>query len=235
MTRKLVTEAIGTFFLVLTIGLTVTAGEPLAPVAIGSVLMVMVYMGGAISGAHYNPAVTFAMLLRGKVTATEAAAYALAQIAGATLAALAVYWLAGSTFMPAPAPAAGMAQVLVVEVIFTFALALVVLNVATARETEGNSYFGLAIGFTVLAGAYAGGGISGGAFNPAVGLGPALVAALVGGQPVGQVVYYIVGPLVGAALAAAVFALQHPENAVAPATHPTLVHQPVEPEAVPHP
>lgn len=234
MTRKLVTEAIGTFFLVLTIGLTVTAGLPLAPVAIGSVLMVMVYMGGAISGAHYNPAVTLAILIRGKVTAAEAVAYMVAQVIGAALAALAVYWLAGQTFMPAPAPTADAAQILGVETLFTFALALVVLNVATARETEGNSYFGLAIGFTVLAGAFAGGPISGGAFNPAVGLGPALVAAIVGGQPVGQVVYYIVGPLVGAALAAAVFMLQHPEPVVA-ATHPVLVHQPVEPEAVPHP
>ena len=234
MTRKLVTEAIGTFFLVLTIGLTVTAEQPLAPVAIGSVLMVMVYMGGAVSGAHYNPAVTVAMLIRRKVTSAEAVAYAVAQVIGAALAALAVYWLAGETFMPAPAPTADAAQILAVETLFTFALALVVLNVATARETEGNSYFGLAIGFTVLAGAFAGGPISGGAFNPAVGLGPALVAALVGGQPVGQVVYYIVGPLAGAALAAAVFALQHPESIVA-ATHPTLVHQPVEPEAVPHP
>jgi len=232
MTRKLVTEAIGTFFLVLTIGLTVTAKEPLAPVAIGSVLMVMVYMGGAVSGAHYNPAVTFAMLLRGKVTAAEAAGYAIVQIVGAALAALTVYWLTGTAFMPAAT--AGAVQALTVEALFTFALALVVLNVATARETEGNSYFGLAIGFTVLAGAFAGGPISGGAFNPAVGLGPALVAALVGGQPVGQVVYYIVGPLVGAGLAAVVFALQHPEPA-STATHPTIVHQPVEPEAVPHP
>jgi aquaporin Z len=235
MTRKLVTEAIGTFFLVLTIGLTVTAGLPLAPVAIGSVLMVMVYMGGAISGAHYNPAVTVALLIRGKVTAAEAVAYAVAQVAGAALAAFTVYWLAGKTFMPAPAPTASMAQILAVEVLFTFALALVVLNVATARETEGNSYFGLAIGFTVLAGAFAGGPISGGAFNPAVGLGPALVEALVGGQPVGQVLYYIVGPIVGAALAAGVFALQHPEPRAGLATHPTIVHQPVEPEAVPHP
>jgi aquaporin Z len=234
MTRKLVTEAIGTFFLVLTIGLTVTAEQPLAPVAIGSVLMVMVYMGGAISGAHYNPAITLALLIRGKVNAAEAAAYMVVQVLGAALAALAVYWLAGETFMPAPAPTANAAQILAVETLFTFALALVVLNVATARETEGNSYFGLAIGFTVLAGAFAGGPISGGAFNPAVGIGPALVAALVGGQPVGQVFYYIVGPLAGAAVAAAVFALQHPER-VAAATHPTLVHQPVEPEAVPHP
>jgi len=235
MTRKLVTEAIGTFFLVLTIGLTVAAGTPLAPVAIGSVLMVMVYMGGHVSGAHYNPAVTVALAIRGKVTASEAAAYMLAQIGGATLAALAVYWLTGTAFMPAPAATASMAQVLAVEALFTFALALVVLNVATARETEGNSFYGLAIGFTVLAGAFAGGGISGGAFNPAVGLGPAIVAALVGGQPVGQVVYYIVGPIVGAALAAAVFALQHPEPPADLATHPTIVQTPVEPEAVPHP
>lgn len=234
MTRKLVTEAIGTFFLVLTIGLTVTAGEPLAPLAIGSVLMVMVYMGGAISGGHYNPAVTVAVLLRGKVTSTEAAGYAVAQVVGAALAAFGVYWLTGTTFMPAPAPTASVAQVLLVEILFTFALALVVLNVATARETEGNSYFGLAIGFTVVVGAFAGGPISGGAFNPAVGLGPALVAALVGGQPVGQVAYYVVGPIVGGALAAAVFALQHPEPA-AGATHPVIVNAPVEPEAAPHP
>ena len=235
MTRKLVTEAIGTFFLVLTIGLTVTAGLPLAPLAIGSALMVMVYMGGAISGAHYNPAVTAAMLIRGKVTGAEAAGYAAAQLAGAILAALAVYFLTGQTFVPAPAPGAGVAQVLAVEALFTFALTLVVLNVATARETEGNSYFGLAIGFTVMAGAFAGGPISGGAFNPAVGIGPALVHALIGGQPVGHVIHYVIGPLVGAAAAAFVFALQHPEPAPGTAAHPTLVQQPVEPEAVPHP
>ena len=235
MTRKLVTEAIGTFFLVLTIGLTVTAGEPLAPLAIGTALMVMVYMGGAVSGAHYNPAVTTAMLLRRKVTAAEAGGYVAAQLAGAVLAALAVYALTGNTFAPAPAPTASMGQVLLVEVLFTFALVLVVLNVATARETEGNSYFGLAIGFTVLAGAFAGGPISGGAFNPAVGLGPALIHGAIGGQPVGHVLYYVVGPLLGALLAVPVFVMQHPEPPAGTATHPTVVNQPVEPEAVPHP
>jgi aquaporin Z len=235
MIRKLVTEAIGTFFLVLTIGLTVTAGLPLAPLAIGAALMVMVYMGGAISGAHYNPAVTTAMLLRRKVTAPEAAGYIVAQLVGAVLAALAVYSLTDQTFVPTPAADAGVAQILLVEVLFTFALALVILNVATARETEGNSYFGLAIGFTVMAGAFAGGPISGGAFNPAVGLGPALVHAVIGGQPVGHVVYYVVGPLVGALLAVPVFALQHPEPPAGAAAHPTIVQQPVEPEAVPHP
>jgi aquaporin Z len=234
MTRKLVTEAIGTFFLVLTIGLTANSGELVAPVAIGSVLMVMVYMGGAISGAHYNPAITFAMLLRRKVTPAEAGGYVLAQLAGAVLAALTATWLSGA-FMPQASGVYSAVQIMAVEVVFTFALALVVLNVATARETEGNSYFGLAIGFTVLVGAIAGGHISGGAFHPAVGIGPALVAGLGRAGPVGDVVYYICGPLLGAALAAAVFGLQHPELPADVATHPTLVHTPVEPEAIPHP
>lgn len=235
MARKLVTEAIGTFFLVLTIGLVVTAGQPLAPIAIGSVLMVMVYMGGSVSGAHYNPAVTAALLLRGKVTAAEAVGYAGAQVAGAVLAAFAVWGVTGLTFMPAPEATAGVGVVVLVEALFTFALALVVLNVATARETEGNSYFGLAIGFTVMAGAFAGGPISGGAFNPAVGLGPAFVHALIGGGEVSHVIWYLVGPLLGGALAAPVFAMQHPEPPAGIATHPTIVHTPVEPEAVPHP
>ena len=171
MTRKLLTEVIGTFFLVLTIGLTVTAGLPLAPLAIGAALMVMVYMGGAVSGAHYNPAVTLAILLRRKIAGGEAAAYMAAQIAGSALAAFTVYGIVGQTFMPAPAAGASAATVLLVEALFTFALALVVLNVATTRESAGNSYFGLAIGLTVMAGAFAGGPVSGGAFNPAVGLG----------------------------------------------------------------
>ncbi len=212
MTRKLLTETIGTFFLVLTIGLTVTAGLPLAPLAIGAALMVMVYMGGAVSGAHYNPAVTTAVLLRGRIAGGEAAAYMAAQVAGATLAALAVYGIVGQTFMPAPAPTASVAAALVVEVLFTFALALVVLNVATARATDGNSYFGLAIGLTVMAGAFAGGPVSGGAFNPAVGLGPAIVSAAFGGGAVGHVWLYLAGPIVGGALAAFVFRVQHPEE-----------------------
>lgn len=237
MARKLVTEAIGTFFLVLTIGLVVTAGQPLAPIAIGSALVVMVYMGGSVSGAHYNPAVTLAVLLRGKVTAAEAVGYVGAQLGGAVLAALAVWGVTGQTFVPAPdaAATASVGAVVLVEALFTFALALVVLNVATARETEGNSYFGLAIGFTVMVGAFAGGPVSGGAFNPAVGLGPAFVHGLIGGGEVGHVIWYIVGPLLGGALAAPVFAMQHPEPPAGAASHPTIVHQPVEPEAIPHP
>src|SRR5207248_2549721 len=117
--RNYITELIGTFFLVLVIGLTVLGGTQFAPIAIGATL--------------------------------------------------------------------------IVEVVFTFALVLVVLNVATADATAGNSFYGLAIGFTVLAGAFAGGPISGGAFNPAVGLGPTLVDSLFGGgTSLGHVWLYIV-------------------------------------------
>lgn len=235
MNRKLITEVIGTFFLVLTIGLVVLAQVPLAPLPIGAVLMVMVYMGGNVSGAHYNPAVTLAVLLRRRITASEAGAYVVAQLGGAVLAALAVYAVTGQTFVATPGDGTPLAVALVVETLFTFALALVVLNVATAVETEGNSYFGLAIGFTVMAGAFAGGPISGGAFNPAVGIGPALVAAALDGTSVGHVWIYLVGPLAGAALAAAVFFVQHPEPRVpvVPVPNPAPVMPEGEPEIAP--
>jgi len=231
MTRKLTTEVIGTFFLVLTIGLVVTAQLPVAPLPIGAVLMVMVYMGGHVSGAHYNPAVTLAVLLRRRITGSEAGAYVLAQLAGAVLAALAVYAVTGQTFVVTPAEGTSAAVAILVEALFTFALALVVLNVATAPETEGNSFYGLAIGFTVMAGAFAGGPISGGAFNPAVGIGPALAAALLSGVPVGHIWIYLVGPLLGGALAAPVYFIQHPEPRVAPVAVPNPA--PVMPEGEP--
>ena len=169
---RYVTELVGTFFLVLTIGLTVMNGTPMAPIAIGSVLMAMVYMGGHISGAHYNPAVSVAILIRGKMKARDVFPYVLAQISGAILASLAVMVIVGDTFAPAPAPEAGLVTVLLSEGLFTFAVSLVVLNVATDDATAGNSYYGLAIGFTVLAGVFAVGATSGGVFNPAVGTGP---------------------------------------------------------------
>ena len=210
--RKYATEFIGTFFLVLTIGLVIKGGktdEPfvLAPLAIGSALMVMVYMGGHVSGAHYNPAVTLAIWMRGKLPTKELVPYWVAQLAGAVLAGVMVYLILGKTF--APTPAANPGRAVLVEFLFTFALALVVLNVATADATQGNSFYGLAIGFTVLAGAIAGGGISGGAFNPAVGLGPAMVHATLGGGSLAPVWIYLVGPLAGGAAAAAVFKAQH--------------------------
>ena len=207
---KLLTEFIGTFFLVFTIGLTVIAGTDLAPLAIGSALMVMVYMGGHISGAHYNPAVTLAIMIRGKIERGEAMKYMATQLIGAAAAAESV-WLVtgGSTFVAAPGADATTIAALLSEVLFTFALALVVLNVATSPKTEGNSYYGLAIGFTVMVGAFAVGGISGGAFNPAVGLGPMIIDAFMGDGGFGNAWLYIVGPGIGGALAAVVYKTQH--------------------------
>ena len=207
--KNYLTEFIGTFFLVLTIGLTVVGGTEFAPLAIGAALMVMVYMGGHISGAHYNPAVTLAVFMRGKLEGGSVAPYMLSQVAGAFLATVVVQLVLGSTFAPAPSPEATTMAALLVEILYTFALALVVLNVATADATSGNSFYGLAIGFTVAAGAFAGGPVSGGAFNPAVGTGPILAHAMLGGGGVGDLWLYLVGPFTGGALAAIVFRLQH--------------------------
>jgi aquaporin Z len=212
--RAYLTEFIGTFFLVLTIGLVIKGGktdEPtlLAPLAIGSSLMVMIYMGGHISGGHYNPAVSLAALLRGKLSGQDFVPYIVAQCLGAFVAALTVYAILGKTFAPAPAIGVNAGRAILVEGLFTFALALVVLNTATAPKTEGNSYFGLAIGFTVVVGAIAGGGISGGAYNCAVGIGPTLVDAMLGPGTFGYLWIYLVGPLAGGALAALVYRFQN--------------------------
>ena len=206
--RKLLTEFIGTFFLVLTIGLTVTAGSQFAPIAIGTSLMIMVYMGGHVSGAHYNPAVSLAAVIRGALPASEFVPYVVSQVLGATVAAFVVNLITGQTFAPSPSANASTMAVLLVEILYTFALALVVLNVATAKKTQGNSYYGLAIGMTVMAAAFAGGGISGGAFNPAVGIGPTIINATIGGGGWSSLWFYLVGPFIGGALAAVVFKIQ---------------------------
>ncbi len=205
---KYLTEFIGTFFLVLTIGLTVLTDAPMAALAIGASLMIMVYMGGHISGGHYNPAVSLALLLRGKLPGSEFVPYVLAQVAGALVASFTVYAVLGKTFAPAPGDGVGVLSVVLLEALYTFALALVVLNCAASEKTKGNSYYGLAIGFTIVVAAFASGGLSGGAFNPAVGIGPTIVNALLGGGTWGNLWLYIVGPLAGGALASVVFGLQ---------------------------
>jgi aquaporin Z len=171
--------------------------------------MVMVYMGGHISGAHYNPAVSLAVLLRGKLTSAEFVPYVVTQVLGALVAAGAVLAITGKTFAPSPGEGVSAVQALLVEFLYTFALALVVLNVATSPLTSGNSFYGLAIGFTVVVAAFAGGSISGGAFNPAVGIGPTIVHTLMGGGSWEHVWLYIVGPLAGGAGAATVYRMQH--------------------------
>jgi aquaporin Z len=207
--RNYTAEFIGTFFLVLTIGCTGIATGPgvIPPLAIGSVLMVMIYAGGHLSGAHYNPAVTLGVFLRGQIAARDVAPYVVAQLAGAVGAAFAVLlFKTGETVSTfTPRLAAGFAA----EFLFTFALVFVVLNVATARATSGNSYFGLAIGFTVLAGAFAVGDVSGGAFNPAVAIGAMTMRML----SWSALWLYLVAEFLGGAAAALTFrALDAGEN-----------------------
>jgi len=204
--NKYLTEFIGTFFLVLTIGCTVISNVDVAPLAIGAALMVMIFAGGHVSGAHYNPAVTLAVWLRGRCDTKDVVPYAIAQVVAACLAALAVGFLVG-----APAKAAGELNVgksLVAEFLFTFALAYVVLNVATAKGTSGNSFYGLAIGMTVMTGAFAVGGISGGAFNPAVAVG-ATVMGLIDSS---KVWIHLVADFAGGAAAAFTFKFINPED-----------------------
>src|ERR1700751_5462109 len=206
--NKYFAEFIGTFFLVLTIGCTVIGhgAGPLAPLAIGSVLMVMIFAGGHISGGHFNPAVTLGVWLRGKCEAKDVAPYITFQVMGAVLAALVVKFLKGGAavapLQPATVPA------LLAEFLFTFALVYVVLNVATAKGTSGNSFYGLAIGFTVLVGAFSVGNISGGAFNPAVATG----ISVLGLSSWQNIWIYLVADFAGAAVAAGAFKALNPAD-----------------------
>jgi len=174
--KKYVVELIGTFFFVLTIGCVVVSGAAgnAAALPIGSALMVMVYAGGHVSGGHYNPAVTLGVTLRGRCSWGEAPIYMASQLFGSALAAVVVKYLEAKAKAPVPM-ALDLGPALLAEFLFTFALVWVVLNSATSKDTAGNSFYGFAIGFTVLIGAYAVGNISGGAFNPAVALGIAIL------------------------------------------------------------
>lgn len=205
---KYLVEFIGTFFLVTTIGCTVVAGNAgvIPPLAIGSVLMAMIYAGGHVSGAHYNPAVTLAVFLRGKCPAKDVPGYMIAQVLGAVAAAATVLFLLNNPGVEAGKP--DVARALVAEFLFTFALCYVVLNVATSKDTAGNSNYGLAIGFTVLAGAFAVGPISGGAFNPAVAVG----VTMMGLSSVANIWIFLVGNFAGAAAAATAFKLINPND-----------------------
>ncbi len=174
--RKYAVELIGTFFLVFTIATTVLSASALAPLAIGAALMVMIYAGGHISGGHYNPAVTLAALVRGRIALPDALGYWIAQLVGGLLAATIARWVIHPTQLHTLTLSGHLLlAAFVAELLFTFALCYVVLNVATSKDHPNNSFYGLAIGFTVLTGAIAVGAISGAAFNPAVAISGAAI------------------------------------------------------------
>ncbi len=206
--NKYVVELIGTFFLVLTIGCTVMSGAAgvIPPLAIGSALMVMIFAGGHISGGHYNPAVTLGVWIRGRCSTADVAPYMIAQVIGAVLAALVAGFL-----RPDFAAAAGdpdIPRALAAEFLFTFALVYVVLNVATAKANGNNSFYGLAIGFTVLTGAFAVGDISGGAFNPAVAVG----VSIMGLSEWTNIWIFLVANFAGGAVAGVLFKVLNPAD-----------------------
>ena len=201
--KKYITEFIGTFFLVLTI---VLSGEPLA---IGTVLMVMVFAGGHISGAHYNPAVTLAVYIRGRIVLKEGLFYMGSQFIGAIVAAFVGRWFLGSPDISAGGlEFENVIKPVAAEILGTFALAYVVLNVATAKGTVGNSFYGLAIGFTVFAMASGLGKISGGAFNPAVAVGLSFMKIFAWKN----IWIYLLGCFGGTILAALVFNMNNPDD-----------------------
>ena len=193
--KTYIVEFIGTFFLVLTAAAYGAIGATLS-------LMAMIYAGGHISGAHYNPAVTLAMMIRGKATTKEAIPYWIAQFAGGIAAALVVCYLFGKEGSGECVIAAGgTVSALAAEIIGTFALVFVVLNVATTKGTKGNSFYGIAIAGTVLAMILTLGVYSGGGFNPAVAVGLAVQKTFCWSQ----IWIYFLGPIVGSVLAAIVF------------------------------
>ena len=205
--KKYLVEFIGTFFLVFTIGMTVIApgAGNLAPLAIGSALMVMIFAGGHVSGGHFNPAVTLGVWLRGKCDTADVVPYMASQSAAAVVASVAVKALKTGLVTKAAAIGGAMTPeilpALLAEFLFTFALVWVVLNVATSKGTSGNSFYGFAIGFTVLTGAFAVGGISGGAFNPAVAIGLCTMGLVAWGS----IWIYLVACFAGAFVAATAY------------------------------
>jgi aquaporin Z len=196
--RNFLVEFLGTFFLVFTVGM--SGGNALA---IGSVLMVMIYIGGHLSGGHYNPAVTIAVWLRGRLPLSSVLPYIAAQISGGMGAALAHLYFKNSHFGPAPQVDALDAMFL--EALFTFALCMVVLSVATTDRLKGNQIYGLAIGFTVLVGVLCIGPMTGAALNPAVATGPALLYSALEGASLASLWIYWAGPVLGGVLSAILY------------------------------
>ncbi len=199
MSNKLIMEFIGTFFLLLVICFT---GNPMA---IGTVLVALVYMGGYISGAHYNPAITIALWIANKIEATLAIKYIVVQMLAGIVAAAFFNIIDGTKFLPSPSVDSDMAAAFLIEAVLTFLLCSVVLHVAATDKTKDNNYYGIAIGFTLLAIAYVGGPISGGAFNPAVGVSPLLYDFVNYGPHFLNITLYLIGPVVGGILAGMVY------------------------------
>eukprot|EP00746_Dinoflagellata_sp_MGD_P090463 gnl/MRDRNA2_/MRDRNA2_35732_c0_seq1.p1 gnl/MRDRNA2_/MRDRNA2_35732_c0~~gnl/MRDRNA2_/MRDRNA2_35732_c0_seq1.p1 ORF type:complete len:480 (-),score=49.24 gnl/MRDRNA2_/MRDRNA2_35732_c0_seq1:1-1440(-) len=216
MASALISEFLGTFFLVLTVGFNVLTKSPAVAWSIAAALMCMIYALGGVSGAHFNPAVTLAISLsgRGKMSGgpSYAAMYMVAQILGAVVAGLVYSMILHDSFPLGPKSGFAWSAVVAVELIFTFVLTFVVLCVATSVGFQ-REMFGLAIGACVTVGGVAIGGVSGGSLNPAVSVGIEVAHALRGGSWGNSLAYSAV-ELAGGALAAGVFRITHSDEFV---------------------
>ena len=193
--KKYLIEFVGTFFLVLIIGLSEN------PVAIGVGLSVLVYMGAHISGAHYNPAVSLAMFIKKDLDKNEFVIYIISQILGATFASI-ILSLLSVNMQVQPNLGESIFSVFASEILFTYLLVFVILNVACHPAIKDNSFYGIAIGLTVMTGAFCVGPISGGVFNPAVSIGPSIFDLINGsGSSFSFTWYYILAPSIGSVLA----------------------------------
>lgn len=207
LSRKLIIEFIGTFFLVFTVAV---AGNP---VATGAIVIALVYMGGHISGAHFNPAVTLAAYVRKAITLKDGLAYWVTQVIAAAAAGGVFYWMAQDYFIPAGGEEIQFATAFVCELLFTFLLASVVLFTTTSDKTKGNTYYGAAIGLVLMAGGFAVGRISGGVFNPAIVLGPVLDTGRAISSHTEVLKLFIGAPLLGGLLAGLVYRVIEPSKA----------------------
>ncbi|HEY7831382.1 MAG TPA: MIP family channel protein [Solirubrobacteraceae bacterium] len=204
LARRSLMEAIGTFALVIAgcgaIISNTTRPDSLGGVGVslvfGLVIMVMIYAGGHLSGAHYNPSVTIAFTLARHFPLRDALAYIAAQLVGATAAALLLLaaWTSKPAHLGATLPSVGSGTALAYEVVMTALLMFVITAVATDTRAVGAAA-AIAIGGTVGLDALFGGPITGASMNPARSFGPALASGTWGSFWI-----YVVGPLLGATL-----------------------------------
>ncbi|CUI15569.1 aquaporin 9, putative [Bodo saltans] len=201
-TSELVAEFVGTFLFVLTITLATIGIGSLAPLAIGFMLMAMVFTFGYISGGHFNPAITFATFITRHTPLRKLIRYVIVQVLAGIMSTLYASAIVGLD-VPVPTTDTNIVAVwqsLLSELVYTFALACVVLHVAYSRQRT-NSFYGFAIGMTLMAAAFSVGGFTGGAFNPAVATGIQLVACFGGNcSPLIFTWMYWVAPMGGAFL-----------------------------------
>merc|ERR1719465_339908 len=217
MVKQSLSEFLGTFYLVLTVGLNVIGNSAAPALSIGAALMLMIYALGGVSGAHFNPAVTTALTISGKSPASDIPHYMASQLLGGLAGALVYSGITGKTVPLAPATGHSWSHAGFAEIMYTFVLCFVVLNVATlsgqylTNGGKASQIYGLAIGFCIVVGGYAIGSVSGGSLNPAVSIALDTTNAIKGGSW-SNCLMYSAFELVGAGLAAGAFMVVRDEE-----------------------